>query len=139
MLLFSVSCNSMAKSDKDVFVVAQDNSGDYTTLGEAFRALPDDSETWMTIQVKQGIYEEKLILDVHKNKIRIVGEDPENTVITWNDHTGKIADGDTIHTYTSYTLSVRSNDVIFENITIQNSAGTVGQAVACETQGDKIV
>ncbi|KAA6351626.1 Pectinesterase A [termite gut metagenome] len=153
VLLFSVSCDSDAKVlqenvkesneeldlHEDVFVVAQDNSGDYTTLREAFQALPNDSKTWTTIQVKRGIYEEKLVLDVHKNKVKIVGEDAESTVITWNDHTGKVVDGLTIGTYTSYTLSVQSDDVIFSNITIANDAGpSAGQAVACETRGDKI-
>ncbi|KAA6299815.1 MAG: hypothetical protein EZS26_004045, partial [Candidatus Ordinivivax streblomastigis] len=67
VLLFSVSCDAEAKAlqeevndphaewypHKELLVVAQDNSGDYTTLREAFQALPNDSEIWTTIQVKR--------------------------------------------------------------------------------------
>ncbi|MDR1414370.1 MAG: pectin methylesterase [Odoribacteraceae bacterium] len=119
-------------------VVSPDGDGDHATLAAAFQALPDDPTTWTIIHLRPGIYKEKLVLDVHKNKVKIIGEDPLTTVITWGDHTGKVVNGDTIHTYTSYTLSVRADDVTFANITIENSAGAVGQAVACETRGDRL-
>ncbi|MDA3853277.1 MAG: pectinesterase family protein, partial [Bacteroidales bacterium] len=40
-------------------------------------------------------------------------------------------------TFQTYTLMVDANDCILENLTIINSAGTVGQAVALHVEGDK--
>ncbi len=138
-VLVCAACCGNPKAGKGVITVAADGSGDYRTLTEAFGAVPEKSGTWTVIRVKPGIYKEKVVLPVYRNKVRIVGENPENTVISWNDHTGKVVGGDTIHTYTSYTFSIQSDDVIVENITIENTAGRVGQAVACETRGDRIV
>lgn len=133
---------SMAGAGKNtqagVIVVATDGSGDFRTIAEALAALPDNPQTWTTIRVKPGTYREKLVLDVHKNKVRIVGENAETTVISWDDHTGKVVNGDTLNTYSSFTFSIRADEVILENLTIANTAGPVGQAVACETRGDRI-
>lgn len=134
--LLGIACKQAPQS---TIIVAADGTGDFKTIGEAFAVLPEDPEDWTTIRIKPGVYEEKLVLGVHKNKVKIVGESPENTVITWNDHTGKVVNGDTLNTYSSYTLSIRANEVTLENLTIRNSAGSVGQAVACETQGDRIM
>ncbi|MDR0981768.1 MAG: pectin methylesterase [Culturomica sp.] len=136
--LLAIACESIEEKH-NVIVVDKNGNGDYTTLSEAFLDLPNNPDKWTTIKVKPGIYREKLVLDVFKNKVKIIGEKPENTIIVWNDHTGKVVKGDTINTFTSYTFSIRSNDVILKNITIQNDAGQVGQAVACETRGDRIL
>lgn len=134
-----LSLNASAKSGNQATItVAADGSGDFRTIGEAFAQLSEYPQEWTTIRIKPGIYKEKLVLDVNRNKVRIVGENPATTVITWNDHTGKVVDGDTLNTYSSYTLSIRSDEVTLENLTIANTAGTVGQAVACETRGDRI-
>ena len=126
------------KAPAHTLVVAQDGSGDFLTIAEAFEALPLHSSEWTTLHIKPGVYREKLVLDVYRNKIRIVGDTPENTVIIWDDHTGKVVNGDTLNTYSSYTLSIRSDEVTVENVSIINSSGPVGQAVACETRGDRI-
>ena len=65
------------------------------------------------------------------------GENKFKTIITWNDHTGKIApSGDTINTLTSWTFKIESPDLRADNITFQNDAGfTAGQAVAVESSG----
>lgn len=135
--LVGIYCRSNA-GPKDIIVVAQDGSGDFRTIGEAFKALPYHPAEWTTIEIRAGVYREKLVLDVYQNKVRIVGDQPENTVITWDDHTGKVVNGDTLNTYSSFTLSIRSDEVVLENLSIVNSAGPVGQAVACETRGDRI-
>lgn len=91
--------------------------------------------------MRNGTYYEKLRLDSSKNFITLIGEDKFNTIITYNDHTGKISPrGDTINTYTSETFLMRANDFTAENITFQNDAGfNAGQAVAVQVFGDKAV
>ncbi len=125
----------------DTLVVAKTGNADFRTVQEALNAIKPRSvkdEGWTVVLVKSGVYKEKVVLPYDRNFVKIIGESPESTVISWNDHTGKVVDGDTINTYSSYTFSIRGNHVIVANLTIENTAGRVGQAVACETQGDCI-
>lgn len=121
--------------------VAQDGSGNFKTLQAAFDVLPYFSKTKYIIFIKNGVYKEKLHLDSGKNFVTLTGEDKFKTVLTWNDHTGKISPkGDTINTRTSATFVVKANDFTAGNLTIQNDAGfTAGQAVGLEVQGDKAI
>jgi pectinesterase len=121
--------------------VAQDGSGDYTTVQAAFNAVPLDNKKPFTIFIKNGIYKEKLLLDTAKDFVTIIGEDKFNTILTYNDHTGKIApNGSTINTRTSYSFLIKANNFTANNITFQNDAGfTAGQAVAVESDGDKAI
>jgi pectinesterase len=120
-------------------VVAQDGTGDYKTVQEAFNAVPAYNRKPTSITIKKGIYKEKLYLESTKSSVHIRGEDKFNTVITYDDHTGRIApDGDTINTRTSWTFLIKADDFVAYNITFQNDAGfNAGQAVAVESDGDK--
>ena len=114
--------------------VAQDGSGDYRTIQEAVNASRDLSQVTVTIHIKNGIYREKLVVPSHKTHVRLVGESREGTIITSADHTGDAAG----HvTYTSHTVLVQANDFTAENITFENAAGPVGQAVALHVEGDR--
>lgn len=126
--------------------VAQDGSGDYTTIQGAVNAVRDLSQEPVTIFIKKGIYPEKLIIPSWKEKISLVGEDKENTIITNNDYSGKENPGgkdafgrSKFSTYTSYTVLVQGNDFTAENLTIENTAGRVGQAVALHIEADRCV
>jgi pectinesterase len=119
--------------------VAQDGTGDYKTIQEAFNAVEANSDRNTVITVKRGIYKEKVFLDAVKRNVHLMGEDKFNTIITYDDHTGKLApNGDTINTRTSWTFLVRADNFLAYNITFQNNAGfSAGQAVAVESDGDK--
>ncbi|MGG9964631.1 pectinesterase family protein [Ferruginibacter sp. SUN106] len=136
-LLFALQ--STAQQTKKT--VAQDGSGDYTTMQEAFNAIPFNNKKPITIFIKNGIYKEKLLLDTSKNFVTIIGEDKFNTILTYDDHTGKASPkGDTINTRSSYSFLIKANSFSASNITFQNDAGfTAGQAVAVESDGDKAI
>ena len=121
--------------------VAQDGSGNYKNVQAAFNALPKLNKKQVIIFIKNGTYQEKLHLDSGKNFVTLIGEDKFKTILTYNDHTGKISPkGDTINTRTSASFVVKANDFTAENLTIQNDAGfTAGQAVGLEVQGDRII
>lgn len=126
--------------------VAQDGSGDFKTIQQAVNSVRDLGQWQVTIRIKKGIYHEKLVIPTWKTKISLVGEDAANTVITNNDYSGKANPGgkdafgnDKFSTYTSYTVLVQGNDFIAENLTIENTAGRVGQAVALHVEGDRCV
>jgi pectin methylesterase-like acyl-CoA thioesterase/dienelactone hydrolase len=122
-------------------VVAQDGTGNYKTVQAALDAIPLNNKNPATIFIKKGIYNEKLLLNSTKNFVTLIGEDKFNTILTYNDHTGKLSpSGDTINTRTSWSFKIEANDFTAENITFENDAGfTAGQAVAVESDGDKAV
>jgi pectinesterase len=119
--------------------VAQDGSGDYKTIQEALNAVPEGNEKPITIKVKKGIYKEVPVVDATKNFISLIGDDKDNTILTFNNHAGtKLANGDTVNTWTSASFFVYGNNFHAENLTFQNDAGfTAGQAVALRIEGNR--
>jgi pectinesterase len=98
----------------------------------------------VTIFIKKGVYREKLIIPSWKTCIELKGEDRDSTIITHGDYSGKAnpmgkdAYGkEKFTTYTSYTVLVLGNDFRAENLTIINTSGPVGQAVALHVEGDR--
>ena len=124
--------------------VAQDGSGNYKTIQEAVNAMHDFSQERVTIFIKKGVYHEKLVVPSWKTNIAFVGESRDSTIITNDDYTGKPFPGgkdatgnEKFRTFNSYTMLVQGNDCSLQNLTIQNTAGRVGQAVALHVEGDR--
>jgi pectinesterase len=132
---FSLVFNVCAQK-KEVLTVAQDGSGDFTTVQAAIHAFPDHSQVRLTLYIKSGTYKEKVVIPSWKTNIKMIGDDKSNTRIIWDDHSGK----GPINTFTSYTVLVQGNDFQAENITFENNAGRdVGQAVALHVEADRCV
>ncbi|MCJ7448398.1 MAG: pectinesterase family protein [Bacteroidales bacterium] len=125
---------------QDVFrmTVAQDGSGDYTTVQQAIDASKSFPDQRVTIFVKNGIYKEKIVVPACNTRLSIIGESAEKTIITWGDYFNKINRGRNSTFYT-YTFLVDADEFYAENLTIENSAGQVGQAVALHVDGDRCV
>jgi pectinesterase len=128
------------------FVVANDGSGDFRHIQDAIFAVRDLSQQKVTIFIKNGTYQEKVVIPSWKTNISLIGESKDSTIIQFNDFAGKklnsrdgIMISDSVRTYTSFTVLVQGNDCSIENITIRNSAGRVGQAVALHVEGDRFV
>jgi pectinesterase len=148
VLLFPV-INTLAQQQTypKYLTVAQDGSGNYETIQEAVNAMRDFSQERVTIFIKKGIYKEKLVVPSWKTNIRLQGESRDSTIITNDDFSGKPLPGgkdvtsgrDKFSTFNSYTVLVKGNDFMAENLTIQNSSGRVGQAVALHAEGDRCV
>jgi pectinesterase len=145
ILLFSVSSSACAQPNAAVirFTVAQDGSGDYKTIQEAVNAVRDHMQYRVTIYVKPGTYPEKLVIPSAKKNIAIIGSGKENTIITNADYSGKPYPGKDwagntkYSTYTSFTVLINGNDCVLENLTIVNTSGRVGQAVALHVEADR--
>jgi pectinesterase len=122
-------------------IVAQDGSGQFSSVQAAINSLPEKNKKPVTLFIKKGIYKEKILIDSSKEYITIIGEDKHTTVLTYDDHTGKIApNGETINTRTSWSVKILANNFTARNITFQNDAGySAGQAVAVEADGDKAI
>ncbi len=115
-------------------IVVKDGSGNYNTVQAAFNSIPLNNKKPVTIYIKNGIYKEKLLLDSSKNFVTLEGEDKFNTILTYDDHTGKVSPrGDTINTRTSWSCKIVSDHFTAGGITFRNTAGfNAGQAVAME-------
>jgi len=126
--------------------VSLDGTGDFRTIQEAVNAVRDLLQAKVIIHIKPGIYREKLVIPSWKKKICLVGEDAATTIITNADYSGKAVPGgkdmfgkDKFSTYTSYTVLVQGDDFYAEQLTIENTAGRVGQAVALHIEGDRAI
>ena len=122
-------------------VVAQDGSGNYTTVQQALNAVPSNYTGHWTIFVKKGRYHEKDTVAATKMNVILVGEDRDSTVI-WNDDYGDKYGSGNPGTSGTFTVTVEANDFIAKNITIQNTyspqPGVSGtQAVALRVNGDR--
>ena len=134
-LFFLLPVGVKAEVKYELFV-AHDGSGDFTSIQEAIDATKAFPDKRITIHIKNGIYREKVRVYSWNTLLTLKGESVEGTIITYDDYFNKINKGrnSTFHTYT---LKVEANDFIAENLTIINSAGPVGQAIALHVEGDR--
>ena len=108
------------------------------------------------IYIKKGTYKEKLIIPQWLQNIELCGEDRDQTVITYDDHANISMDGSywpkalkdqllamgdrpKLGTFRSFTLRIDANNITVKNLTIENNAARLGQAVALHTQGDRLL
>lgn len=122
--------------------VAADGSGNYKTIQESINAVPQTTSAdrrWV-IFVKAGTYREIVYVQREKRFVTLVGEDPATTIITYDLHANMIgADGKPIGTFRTPTVTIDADDFAAENLTFENSAGPVGQALALRVDGDRVV
>lgn len=137
-IIFWLTSIAASGQYKTLLTVAQDGTGDFTAIQEAInsaKAFPDER---ITIFIRKGIYKEKVKVHAWNTCLSIIGENRDSTIITWDDHFSKINLGrnSTFHTYT---MLVEANDMILKNLTIQNSAGPIGQAVTLHVDADRVM
>ena len=133
LLLVAVS-GTWAQERRDTLVVSRDGTGDFRTLQEAVESARAFMDYTVTIYVKTGVYKEKVIVPSWVENIDIIGEDRDKTIITYDDH----ANINKMGTFRTYTVKVEGSDITFKNLTIENNAAQLGQAVALHTEGDRL-
>ena len=136
------SAANAAKSydNPDTIVVARDGTGEFRNISEAIEVCRAFMDYHKVIFIKKGTYKEKIILPQWLQNIELLGEDRDQTVITYDDHANILypPTGKGMGTFRTYTLRVEGNDITFRNLTIENNAARLGQAVALHTQGDRL-
>jgi len=120
---------------KYIFTVAKDGSGDYKYIQDAIDAMRVYPLATIILYIKNGVYNEKIALPSDNTDVTFIGESVEKTIINFNDYSGR----GKLTTFTSYTAKISGNRFTAENITFQNSAGPVGQALALYVDADKAV
>lgn len=117
------------------FVVAKDGSGDYKYIQDAINAMRVFPLAPITLYIKNGVYNEKVELAAINTDVTFIGESVDKTIISFNDYSGRGKMG----TFDSYTVKISGNRFKAENITFENAAGRVGQAVALFVDADKAI
>lgn len=133
LLLVAVS-GTWAQERQDTIVVSRDGTGNFRTLQEAIESARAFMDYTVTIYVRNGVYKEKVIVPSWVENIDIIGEDRDKTIITYDDH----ANISKMGTFRTYTVKVEGSDITFKNLTIENNAAQLGQAVALHTEGDRL-
>lgn len=145
--LASIAVDAIAKAVPELaryvrhydFVVAKDGSGDFFTVQEAINAVPDlRGSRRTTILIREGEYKEKIVIPQSKINLSLIGQG--NAVLTYDDYASKKnLFGEEMGTAGSSSCYIYAPDFYAENITFANTAGPVGQAVACFVHGDRAV
>ena len=134
-LLF-VATHAVAQNfdNPDTIVVARDGTGQFRNISDAVEVCRAFMDYHKVIFIKKGTYKEKLIIPEWLTNIELCGEDRDETIITYDDH----ANINKMGTFRTYTLRVAGNDITVRNLTIENNAAKLGQAVALHTTGDRL-
>jgi pectinesterase len=141
VVLFVVSARAVVAQTahperyKYVFTVAQDGNGDFTRIQDAIDAMRVYPLAPIKLYIKNGVYHEKIHLPETKVDVTFIGENVDSTIIVFDDYSGR----GKLTTFTSYTAKISGNRFVAMNITFQNSAGRVGQAVALYVDADEAV
>lgn len=139
----------------DTIIVARDGTGQFRTIGEALEVCRAFMDYHKVIYIKRGTYKEKLIVPEWLTHIELCGEDRDATIITYDDHANIPMDATLwptemsqqllamdnrpkLSTFRTFTLRVAGSDITVRNITIENNAAKLGQAVALHTTGDRL-
>ncbi len=138
-------------TDPDVIKTISKNgraSGDYSSVQEAFDAVPDNYTGRWILHIKPGTYTERPTLAATKSNVYLIGDDAATTIITNNVSAGTInpETNQAYGTSLSQTMAVFGNDFTASKITIANTFvnsnvntanNSSTQAVALKTQGDR--
>jgi pectinesterase len=137
MLLLLLSAAAQAQTYD--LVVAQDGTGAYRTVQAAINAAPTGRTAIYTIFIKNGKYREKITVPSNKPFLQFIGESVANTILSWDDYSGKpMPGGGTYGTSNSGTVTISASDVSALNLTIENTTGDSPQALAISVNTDRV-
>ena len=152
IVLISTYSNGSNRKGNGVFnaVVATDGSGDYGSIQAAIDAVPDGrTQPWL-IFVKNGTYEELVIVPETKPFVHLIGQDKAKTIIKYHiNNGGKNSEGWEYSTNNPNSktygydgvFEIKASDFFAENITFENAYGTEShagpQAQALRTKNDR--
>ena len=115
--------------------VAPEGRGDFCTLQGAVDYIPEDNYTPFEIYVRKGTYDAVAYLGPGRNRIRIVGEDREHTILAGRNN-DRLNPGRMMRPF----ISVDADDFTIENLTVRNTTPYRGsQAEALRIDGERCV
>lgn len=142
-LLLALSATAL-RAEHAPIIVAADGSGQFRTVQSALDAIPDNNTEERVIIVKPGTYKDRVRIYPEKTFVTLRGADKDaaRTILTFDRYAGMAdpeAPGRKVGTAGSETALIQGDNFTAENITFENSATELAQAVAVRTMGDKHV
>jgi pectinesterase len=122
-------------------VVAQDGSGQFKSVQDAIMSVPAGSAANpVVIHIKAGTYKELIYIQHEKRFFHLVGDSAEKTILTFDLHANLTGpNGKPIGTFRTPSTIVDADDFTAEDITFENTAGPVGQALAIRVDSERAV
>ncbi|MBN1865930.1 pectin esterase [Candidatus Sumerlaeota bacterium] len=132
-------CEEPTSPSLRTIVVAADGSGDFETVQAAIDSVPTDNAERVTIEIRPGTYKELVTVSSDKPFIALRGQDAKTTILTYDNFASKTnpETGENYGTSGSSSTFIKGDDFTAENLTFENSAGRVGQAVAIRITAER--
>lgn len=139
-LLVLLTFSGLAGAADRTYTVAPDGSGQYKSVQAAIMAVPvSPTPALWTILIKPGTYKEQIYIQRERGNLLLKGEDAEKTILTFDLHANLPGtDGRPIGTFRTASTVIDADRVTAEDLTFENSAGPVGQALAIRIDGDRV-
>jgi pectinesterase len=121
IVLFLILLNSIGNVSYDI-LVAKDGSGQFTSVSEAIESLPMYNYERVVIFIKNGSYNEKLL--INRDYITLLGESRDSTLIEFSSlRTDWLANPDFIG---PAVINIAADDIILKNISVKNTQPEIG-------------
>lgn len=117
ILLLSFALKSFSTNE---IVVAKDGSGNFTTIQDALNSIPTTNADWVTIIIKNGVYNEHVM--IKSSFVALVGESRSGTHIEYSIPRAEwyAANGSNVGTGV-INIAANLHDIIIANMYIRNS------------------
>lgn len=124
LININLEFNNDTRANIDM-VVAKDGSGDYTTIQSAIDAVNKNNQEMVTILIKNGIYNEKLLIT--KSNITLVGEDRNKTQIIFAELRSNWRKDNKDKDWGSAVINIadKVSNITIANLTVYNNYGSL--------------
>lgn len=122
------ACHSIHALDSEgccgpsVLTVAADGSAGFVSIQDALDTIPAANKRRVTLEIKNGLYQEKIYMA--QNRVTLHGESREGVVIRYS--VPRKEYDRRMDKFGAAVVNVYGNDVIFDNLTIENTQPETG-------------
>lgn len=120
VLMTAGACRAL-KTDETRIIVAQDGSGNFTSIQDAINSLSDSALSQRVIYIKKGEYKEKLFITKHQLKLE--GAGAAATVISFPIAREIWRCEHPVDDWGAAVMNLSGNDITLKNLTVINSYG----------------
>lgn len=138
LVLFAAVGHARNAQAERVIQVALGGEADFNSIQAAVDSVPADNTEPTTILIAAGEYHERVTIPRNKPHLTFRGASAQRTIIHGSIHARTLDEnGQAVGTSGSAIVYIHADDFAARDISIENRAGDVGQAVAVKITGDR--